>query len=893
MKSLLRYAFQSSSPNPRSQLLSFLSLTENSSNPHLGCRRNLVFISPGHPINGHQQSQTKSLSGTKTNNSHITKALLIHSDTSAANRLADVRRKSGSVLHALQLLGEIPNPNLISWNLMIQCYNQISRFEESLRTFRDMRLSGFEPNQFTYGNVLSACAASQNLEYGEQIHSLVLKNGFFSNGFVCTGLIDLFAKSSSFDDALRVFVGIASSNVVCWNAIIAGAVRNEESLIALELFSQMVDGFCMPNCFTFSSVLCACAAAAELEMGRGIHAWVIKCDAGDDVFVGTAIVDLYAKCSDMDAAVKEFSRMPIRNVVSWTAVISGFVQKEEAIDGVIFFKEMMQAGVEINKFTVTSVLLACSNSLMAKETVQIHCLTMKNGLYMDSVVKDALISTYAKIGYIELSEKVFEETGILKSPGTWSAMISGLAQDQNCSRSIELFQRMLREGLKPDKKCSSAVLSIVDCIDFGRQIHSYVIKAGLVLDVLVGSALFTMYSKCGSIKDSYEFFKQMQERDRVSWSSMISGFAGHGYTDKAFQLFRDMLFEDIKPDETTLAAVLTACNGHCDLMRGKEIHGHAIRVALGAGTLINNALVSMYSKCQTLVSARRVFDGFLRKDGVMWSSLVSGYATNGYHDEALSQFQCMLLAGFAIDHFICSSVLGVCANISRLGLGRQLHAHAIKSGIIFHLPVSSALVTMYSKCGNICNSRRVFDEIENPDLVTWTAIIDGYAQHGSGLESLKIFELMKKQGIKPDAVTLVSVLSACSHNGLLEEGFCYFNSMSADYRIEPKAHHYACMVDLLGRSGRLKEAVDFIHRMPIEPDSLVWSTLLGACRVHGDAELGRLAAKKVLELVPHDSGSYISLSNISAGMGEWEEVLRIRCSMKGGGIKKEPGWSII
>ena len=142
-------------------------------------------------------------------------------------------------------------------------------------------------------------------------------------------------------------------------------------------------------------------------------------------------------------------------------------------------------------------------------------------------------------------------------------------------------------------------------------------------------------------------------------------------------------------------------------------------------------------------------------------------------------------------------------------------------------------------------------------------------------------------------MTLVSVLSACSHNGLLEEGFCYFNSMSADYRIEPKAHHYACMVDLLGRSGRLKEAVDFIHRMPIEPDSLVWSTLLGACRVHGDAELGRLAAKKVLELVPHDSGSYISLSNISAGMGEWEEVLRIRCSMKGGGIKKEPGWSII
>ncbi|XP_008802609.3 pentatricopeptide repeat-containing protein At1g74600, chloroplastic [Phoenix dactylifera] len=893
MKSLRRCASQSSIPNPHSQLLSSLFITKNSPNPHLGFRRNLVLIPPAYPTNGHHQRQTKSLSGTKTTNSHITKPLLFHSDTSAANLLADARGKSGSVFDALQVLGEIPNPNVISWNLMIQSYNQISRFEESLRTFGDMRSLGFKPNQFTYGNVLSACAASQNLEYGEQMHSLVLKNGFFSNGYVCTGLIDLFSKSNSFDAALRVFAENTSSNVVCWNAIIAGAVRNEDSLIALDLFGQMVDGFCMPNCFTFSSILSACAAAAELEVGRGIHAWVIKCDSGDDVFVGTAIVDLYAKCSDMDAAVKEFSRMPVRNVVSWTAVISGFVQKDEAIDGLIFFKEMIQAGVAINKFTLTSVLLACAKSLMAKETIQIHCLTIKNGLYMDSVVKDSLVSTYAKIGYIELSEKVFEETGILKSPGTWSAMISGLAQDQDFSRSIELFQRMLCEDLKPDKKCSSAVLSIVDCIDFGRQLHSYVIKSGLVLDVLVGSALFTMYSKCGSIKDSYEFFKQMQEKDRVSWSSMISGFAGHGHTDKAFQLFRDMLLEDIKPDEMTLASVLTAFNGHCDLMKGKEIHGHAIRVGLGAGTLISNALVSMYSKCQTLVAARRVFDGFSRKDEVTWSSLVSGYAANGYHDEALSQFRYMLLAGFEIDHFICSSVLGVCANISGLGLGRQLHAHAIKSGIIYHLSVSSALVTMYSKCGNIYDSRTAFDDIENPDLVTWTAIIDGYALHGSGLESLKIFELMKKQGIKPDAVTLVSVLSACSHNGLLEEGFCYFNSMSTDYGIEPGVHHYACMVDLLGRAGRLKEAVNFIHRMPIEPNSLVWSTLLGACRVHGDVELGRLAAEKVLELVPRDSGTHISLSNISADRGEWEEVLRIRCSMKGGGIKKEPGWSII
>nr|UPT49537.1 pentatricopeptide repeat protein AaPPR788 [Agave angustifolia] len=655
----------------------------------------------------------------------------------------------------------------------------------------------------------------------------------------------------------------------------------------------MAGGFCRPNGFTFSCVLSDCAASGEWEIGRAIHSWVLKCDVKDDIFVGTCIVDLYAKCGDMGDAVREFSRMPDRNVVSWTAMISGFVQREDASNAIKVFKEMIQSRVEVNKYTLTSVLLACAKSFMVKETMQIHCWTWKNGLlFMDSVVKETFISTYARIGNLQMSDKIFEEMGLAKSFGTWLAMISGLAQNHNLRRSAELFKRMFHEGFKPDKKCTSSVLSIVDNVEFGRQIHSYVVKIGLVLDVLVGSSLFTMYSKCGSIEDSYELFTQMNERDRVSWTSMISGFAAHGFAIKALQLFREMILEGILPDQRTLSAVLMACYDQF-LMQGKEIHAHALREGLESETLVGSSLVSMYCKCKDLASSRRVFDGTPCKDQAVWSSLDSGYSAKYCNKAALSRFHCMIISGFGLDHIVCSSVLGACADLLKPILGKQLHAHAIKEGFIFHLSVSSALVTMYSKSGSINDSLKVFDEIEHPDLVTWSALIDGYAQHGRGLEALDIFQKMKQDGVKPDSLTYLSILSACNHNGLVEEGFFHFNSMRSDYGIEPEQNHYASVVDLLGRSGRLKEAANFIDKMPLEPNWVVWNALLGACRVHGDVELGRLAFKKVVELEPHDSGAYISASNISAEVGDWEEVVRIRSSMQGVGIKKEPGWSFV
>lgn len=843
-----------------------------------------------HIFNSYKKSTQFTIKNTEIIHTYLLKKALLQFDIFFANSLLDWYCKSGAVFHAVKFFDTMSQPNVISWNIVISGSNHNLMFENSWRCFCRMRFLGFEPNEITYSSVLSACTALQAPMFGEQVYSLAMKNGFYSNGYVRAGMIDFFAKNSRFEDALRVFYDVSCENVVCWNSIISGAVSNGQNWIALDLFSQICRGCLVPNSFTFSSVLTACATLEDIELGKVVQVWVIKCHS-KDVFVGTAIVDLYAKCGDIGEAVKEFSRMPVHNVVSWTAIISGFVKKGDSISAIKFFKEMMKMGEEINNFTLTSVIAACAKPDMIKEAIQIHCWILKTGFSLDPVVGAAFINMYSKIGSIDLSEMVFREMKNIKNPSTWAVMVSSFAQNRSSKRAIKLLQRMLQEGLRPDKFCYSSVLSVIDCLNLGRQVHGCTLKTGFVSDVSVGSSLSTMYSKCGSIEDSYQVFEQIPIWDNISWASMITGFAEHGCPWQAFGLFREMLSEGTRPDQTILTAILSACSGVWSLQKGKEIHGYAFRAGIGKEALVGSALVTMYSKCGVLELARKVFGMLPEKDQVSCSSLVSGYAQNGLLEEAVFLFHEMLTSNLAIDSFTISSVFGAIALLNRLGIGTQLHARTKKMGLDSDVSVGSSLVTMYSKCGSIDDCRKAFDEIDEPDLIGWTAMITSYAQHGKGAEALRVYEHMRSEEIRPDSVTFVGVLSACSHNNLVEEGYFHFNSMTKDFGIEPNIGHYACMVDLLGRSGRLKEAEKFINSMPINPDALIWATLLAACKLHGDIELGRVAAKKVMELEPCDAGAYVLLSNICADIGQWEEVLEIRSLMKGTGVTKEPGWS--
>ncbi|CAA7401912.1 unnamed protein product [Spirodela intermedia] len=830
-------------------------------------------------------------------------------DTYSANCVADAYRKAGFLEVALGLLDEIPHPNAISWNLKISIHNQRRHLVDSLRSLHLMRAGGCRPTEVTYGSILSACAMAGELCFGRQLQALVVKNGFSSNGYVAAGLVDLFAKNRRLGEMAALFSENPTTNVVVWNAAIAGAVRNGEHRLALGMFLQMAGGISSPNEFTFSTVLTACAGAGELPVGRAVHGLVVKSGAGGDVVVGSALVDLYAKCGDTGGAASQFSEMTAHNVVSWTTLISAFsLQDPRRAFSLFGAMRATAAAGEMNRYTLTSVLAACGSPDMTAEAAQLHGCICKSGFSGDPVVRAAMVNAYAKAGKLPFSEELFEEEEVDddeargRDVGSSAAMISAFAM--NPAKSFQAFRRMLRDGLKPDEICCCSVLRATSSMAWGKQVHSLVVKSGLVVFLPVAGALLTMYSKCGSLCDSKEFFREMPEKDGIAWTSMIAGLAEHGRADEALDLFREMMVMMSETttatavaelDETTLSYAVTACAELRNLVGGKEAHGRAIRLGFGEDAAVVAALISMYSKCGALSAAAGVFRTADHKNQnqLAWSAMVAGYARNGAAGEALSTFIGMLAAGLGADHFACSAAAAAAGELCKPAAGKQLHALATKTGTISDLSVGSAVVAMYAACGSIQDSRRAFDQVTEPDVVACTAMIDGYSKNGRAEEALRIFDQMRRKGTTPDSLTFVTLLSACSHCGMMEEGLRLFRSMEEDHGVKPEAAHYACVVDLLGRAGKVKEAAAFIEDMAAEPTAAVWGALLWACRANGEIELGRLAAEKILELEPGDSGAYVSLSNLSADVGDWKAALDVRGSMRLAGVKKEAGWSFV
>eukprot|EP01018_Ginkgo_biloba_P029996 Gb_33537 [translate_table: standard] len=458
----------------------------------------------------------------------------------------------------------------------------------------------------------------------------------------------------------------------------------------------------------------------------------------------------------------------------------------------------------------------------------------------------------------------------------------------------------------------------------GVRVHVHMIKTGFELDAFLETKLVIMYAKCGNLEVAHQVFDKLPERNLVSWTAMIAGYAQHGHAEEALVLLDQMQRAGVKADQFTFASILRACAGLVALEEGKKVHTHVIINGFASDVVLLSALIDMYAKCGSMDDARHVFDKMSYRDVVSWTVMIAGYTKCGSLDNAIALFDEMprrdaaswnaMIAGFG-QHgygvealmFFChmqregmkpnqgtfASVLSACAGLAALDQGKQVHAHIIKSRFQADVVLRNVLVDMYAKCGSIEDSRQVFDETSHRDIVLWTAMIAGYGKHGLAKEAFHLFEQMQQAGIKPNHITFISVISACSHAGLVDEGWRYFDSMSKDYHIAPRAEDYACMVDLLGRAGHLHEAESLINKMPIKPGADVWAALLGACRVHDNIEVGKTAAERLFELKPQTPGTYVVLSNIYAASGRWDIVAKLRKTMKDSGVKKEPGYSWI
>lgn len=507
--------------------------------------------------------------------------------------------------------------------------------------------------------------------------------------------------------------------------------------------------------------------------------------------------------------------------------------------------------------------LQCLSLLRGCKTLghlkQVHAFISKTGLDADPLVagKVILLSAITLADGLDYARRLFSHF-----PSTdafmYNTLIRGFSESEQPHHSLVIFNQM-RQNVIPADSFSFAFLlkaaANFKSLDAGSQVHSLSIHHGLDGHLFVGTTLVSMYAECGCLSSARKVFGEMPEPNVVAWNAVVTACFRSNDVKGAEDLFSVMPFRN-----------LTSWN----------------------------LMLAGYTKAGELESARRLFFQMPQRDPVSWSTMIVGFAGNGNFDDACSFFQDLLREGLKPNEVSLTSVLSACAQSGAIETGKILHAHMAKTGFANIIAVTNALLDMYSRCGSIEMAHQVFvQEMGKRNIVSWTSMIAAFAMYGHAERAIKLFYEMEEFGTKPDGITFISVLYACSHAGLLDQGRKFFHVMEDTYGILPSIEHYGCMVDLYGRAGLLEEAYDFAVQMAIQPNAIIWRTLLGACSIHGNVKLAELVKQRLSELDPNDCGDYVLLSNIYAVAGKWKDVAEVRRSMSKQSIKKDPGWSSI
>ncbi|KAL9155429.1 hypothetical protein ABFS82_09G003100 [Erythranthe guttata] len=548
---------------------------------------------------------------------------------------------------------------------------------------------------------------------------------------------------------------------------------------------------------TYATTLKECVGTSNLRRAKMVHAKLIKTSdfESDSIFIHNHLMNAYVKCGDISDGHQVFDEMPEKNVVSWTVLIAGFVQKNFPTEAVSLFSDMHRSSISPNEYTFVSTLHACSFA----ESLDLIC---------------------------------------------------------------------------------------------ALQVYGLIIKLGFESNVYLVNAFLTGLIRHGKLDEAVRLFEGCLYKDIVSWNAILDGYLKFKCEDIP-RLWQRMIRVGVKPDEFTFATALTGCAELSNLEIGLQVHSLMVKTGHAIERCVGNALVDMYLKNRRLDEGFRAFDEISTKDVCSWTQMAAGCLNCGEPIVALKVFDEMSKAGITPNKFTLATGLNACASLASLDEGQKVQVFAIKLGDEIDVCVDNALLDMYAKCGCMEGALRVFRSMKERTVVSWTTMIMGYAQNGLSENALEIFEEMTRvEGEKPNHITLICVLYACSQGGFIDRGLEYFSCMGSDYGVVPQEDHYACVVNLLGRAGRIKEAEELILKMPFRAKSgVVWQTLLGACRAHGDVGTAKNAARRAFEIDESDASTYVLLSNTFADSENWSCVGKLREWIENRDIKKMPGSS--
>uniref|UniRef100_A0A0D9W756 Pentacotripeptide-repeat region of PRORP domain-containing protein n=1 Tax=Leersia perrieri TaxID=77586 RepID=A0A0D9W756_9ORYZ len=741
---------------------------------------------------------------------------------------------------------------------LLACHARSGSPEDVLGAFRYVRCAaGGRPDQFGLAVVLSACSRMGVLACGRQVHSDVIKSGFSSSAFCEAALVDMYAKCGDVADARRVFDGITCPDTICWSSMIACYHRIGHYQEALDLFSRMD------------------------KMGH----------APDQVTLVT-IISTLASLGRLDHATTLLKKMPTPSTVAWNAVISGHAQSGLGFDVLGLYKDMRSRGLQPTRSTFASMLSAAATMKAYHEGQQIHAAAARHGLDANVFVGSSLINLYAKCGCLGDAMNVFD-LSCEKNIVMWNAMLTGFVQNELPEEAIGMFQYMRTYTIQPDEFTYVSILGACTYLNsfyLGKQVHCVTIKNRMGISLFVANATLDMYSKFGAIGDAKVLFSLIPHKDSVSWNALIVGLARNLEEEEAVCMLKRMRLNGVTPDDVSLSSAINACSNIRATETGKQIHCLAIKYSICSNHAVGSSLIDLYSKHGDVESSRKILAQVDDSSIVPINALIAGLVQNNNEDEARQLFQQFLKDGLKPSSATFSSILSGCIGSLSSVIGQQAHCYTLKSGLLYDdALLGVSLSGIYLKSKMLEDANKLFTEMpDHKNLFEWTAIISGYAQNGYGDHSLVSFWRMRRYNVHPDEATFASVLKACSDVTALADGK-EIHGLIIKYGFDSYEIATSALIDMYSKC----EAQEVIDHLPFRPDGVVWATYLAACQIHKDEERGKIAAKKLVELEPHYSSTYVVLSSLHAAAGNWAEAKVARESMREKGVAKFPGCSWI
>ncbi|MBA0870936.1 hypothetical protein Goshw_019158 [Gossypium schwendimanii] len=755
---------------------------------------------------------------------------------SVSKSLLNMYAKSGALPDCQKLFRQMPTNDPVVWNIVFSGLSGYREYDDQvLHLFNSMRVSNeVKPNLVTFAIALPVYARLGDIDSGKILHSHAIKSGLVAHTLVGNALITMYAKCGLVkQDAFAAFCGIYDKDVVSWNAIIAGFSENNLLDDAFRLFREMLKGPIAPNDSTIVNILPVCSSFTKnvaCYLGKEIHCFLLRrTEMGGDVSVCNALASFYLRVGHIDKAESVFQKMESRDLVSWNAIIAGYVANGYWLRALDLFQELLSARMfEPNSATLVSVLSACAHLKNLQVGKVIHGYILRHSsLYANTPVSNALVSFYAKCNDIGAAYQTF-----LMIPWrdlvSWNSILDAFAECASDAQFQGHLNCMLGEGFRPDFITILAIIRF--CIHVSspvkvKEIHSYCLKAAMLLgdnEPTVVNAIIDAYAKCGKIGYASRIFQNLSRKNLVTFNSMISGYVISGSYDDAFMIFNEMTIRDL----------------------------------------------------------------------TSWNLMVQACAENDCHRQALSLFHELQAQRMRPNAMTVMSILPVCAEMASVYLLRQCHGYAIRA-CYQDARLTGALIDVYAKCGSIRSAHKLFHLAPVKDLVMFTSMIGGYAMHGMGREALCLFSCMLELGLKPDHVIITAILSSCSHAGLVNEGLKIFDSLETAYGMKPSIEQYSCIVDLLARGGRINDAYSLVAGMSVEANANVWGALLGACRTHHEVGLGCVVADHLFQVEASNVGNYVVISNLYAADARWDSVMEVRKLMRTRDLKKSAGCSWI